>query len=303
MSQVTTDVVELEVKKDSVNGSDVLTVKANGSYKFPFIYNKDGELIVPNRIEISNVTHSMSLSRDILNGILRHNSKQILKSGVSKPVHKMCYVDEKGAITYNSGACVTYFNLESPVRFLLNEKTVRLFKLFKFDFATLTLGFNTLESGEAQMVVRFEDNQIELTSILNTDKSMIDSIPVTSIRALAESDCAYRVVVDKKSLLNALDRLELFSKDVYVMSFTYIEYSDGQLILRDTSKHNSETVAIVESDVEHGNYSFAVVTNDLIITLETIEEEYVVLKFGNGKAVMTEQPNVKNILPEVQIQG
>ena len=295
ISQITTNSLTLSVK------DNVLIVEANGQYKFPFVYDKDGKLIKPNRIEISQVTSEMTITRDVLVNILKFNSKQSQKSGVTSPVHKMCYVDEEGAITFSSGACLTYFRLDAPVRVLLNEKTVKLFKLFTFDFINFTVGFNSLPSGDVQTVVRFKDEQVELTSIVNADKSMIDSVPVKSIRKLAESDYAYRIVVDKTALMNALSRLSLFSKDIYVMSFTNFEFVDGKLVIKDTSKQNSETIDLLESD-NLENYSFTLVTDDLLITLNTVEEDYVVLKFGNGRAVMTEQTRAKNILPEASLK-
>ena len=124
ISAVTTEDIELN-KKDSF-----LQVKANGVYKIPFIYEDDELLKLP-VININNPTTKLKISGEILNSILTYNSKELQRGTISKPVQKMYYVDERGCLTFTSGACVNYFELEKPIKLLFNSRLVKLFKLFK----------------------------------------------------------------------------------------------------------------------------------------------------------------------------
>ena len=46
---------------------------------------------------------------------------------VSNPIQRLYYMDERGAVTFTSGACINNFTLEKPVKILLNNKLVKLF--------------------------------------------------------------------------------------------------------------------------------------------------------------------------------
>jgi DNA polymerase III sliding clamp (beta) subunit (PCNA family) len=124
ISQITTDTIELSVVENT------LVVKGNGTYKLPLIFDGEELLKLP-KIEIENVTAEFPISADTLNSILQYNSKELTKGTISKPVQKLYYVDELGAITFTNGACVNSFSLAQPIRVLFNNRLVKLFKLFK----------------------------------------------------------------------------------------------------------------------------------------------------------------------------
>ena len=52
----------------------------------------------------------------------------------------MYYVDNEGAITFTSGACVTKFDLAGDIKLLFNQRLVKLFKLFKNTKVHFTVG-------------------------------------------------------------------------------------------------------------------------------------------------------------------
>ena len=124
VSQVTAQYIELTLKDTYVS------VKANGEYKIPLIFDNDHLLELP-VINIENTMIEMNISGEILESILNFNSKELLKGTIAKPVQRMFYVDNEGCITFTSGACVNSFTLEQPIQLLLNQRTVKLFKLFK----------------------------------------------------------------------------------------------------------------------------------------------------------------------------
>ena len=158
MAAITTEEVDLKVKEN------YLLVKANGNYKFPLIY-ENGALMKLPTITIKNETLTMNIGGDILNSIITYNSK-ILSKQDSTPIQKLYYLDQEGCITFTSCACVNNFKLEKPIKLLLNNKLVRLFKLFKSDLVSFTLGYDKLGENLMQTKVKLETPTITLTSIL-----------------------------------------------------------------------------------------------------------------------------------------
>ena len=210
----------------------------------------------------------------------------------------MFYIDEKGAITFTNGACVNSFTLEKPLKILLTEKVVKLFKLFLSESVEFTLGFGVNDKGVQQTKARFKDSDVEITTILSSDTSLISEVPATAIRSLATASLPYTVVLDKRVVLEALSRLSLFDKNNVITIYSYLEFSDEGLRIYDTRKANYENVPIINAPKFEESYECILLTNDFKITLDTISDQYFTMSFGNTKAVLIERPNIKNILPE-----
>ena len=159
ISQITTETIELSVTETA------LILKGNGTYNLPLIFDGDKLMELP-EIIINNPTTNFSIDSSILQSILQFNSKELSKGIISRPIQKLYYMDELGAITFTTGACVNSFSLEKPVKVLLNDRLVKLFKLFKDGPVNFTLGYDTLADGVIQTKVRFESEDISLTAIL-----------------------------------------------------------------------------------------------------------------------------------------
>ena len=155
VSQITTSDIELDIKDTS------LMVKGNGTYKLPLIFDGSELLNLPT-IDIKNKINEFDVNSDILNSILQYNSKELLKGTISRPVQRLYYVDEKGCITFTSGACVNNFDLAQPLRILLNDKIVKLFKLFQNTSVKVTLGHDPISDTIIQTKIRFETTDISL---------------------------------------------------------------------------------------------------------------------------------------------
>lgn len=281
----------------TINVADnYLSLKCDGNYKFPLIY-KGAELLELTKIDIQEVTNSFVVSNDILQNILKYNTKELQKSGIKKPVQKMFYIDEKGAITFASGACVTSFTLDNPVQLLLSEKLVKLFKLFTTDKINVDVGFNEID-GFVQTRVRFKNEGVELTAIANNEDSLLNSIPVDVIRKMTEATQRYRIVFSKQKVLSALNRLSIFSKS-FVVPTTCLEVNGSDLTIYDTKKVNHETITLEQSNVDEV-YSFLLHSIDLKITLDSIKEDFVTLSFGNNRSVVIDRVGIKNLLPEMK---
>jgi hypothetical protein len=294
ISKLTTADMQMTIKDNS------LVIKSNGNYKIPLIFENDTIVKLP-KITIGEVTSNFKISNETLQSVLKFNSKELQKSGIKKVVQKMFYIDEKGAITFTNGACVNSFTLQKPIKILLTEKIVKLFKLFLSEEVEFTLGADVTANKTIQTKAQFKDKNVEITTILSSDSSLINSVPVEAIRGLSSSAFPHSVVLEKRAVLDAINRLSLFDKSNVVTLYTYMSFSKDGLSIYDTRKNNHEEIAVVNGFKSDEPYELILDTNDFRITLETNNDQYVTLNFGNKKAVVIERPNVKNILPECVI--
>lgn len=294
ISQITTESIELSTNDTS------LIVKGNGTYKLPLIFDGDKLLELP-EIEINNPTKNLVISSEILNSILTYNSKELTRGTISKPVQKLYYMDDSGAITFTTGACVNEFTLSEPLKILLNSRIVKLFKLFKDEDVNVTLGFDSLTNNMIQTKIRFESHDTVITAVLPSNDSLINSVPVSAIRGMADDIYAYSVVVNRDALLQTISRLLLFNtigKEVIKPYSTFEFYSDS-VIVWDIDKQNSEKVNYCNSDTNLQSYKAVLDLMDLKSILETSNEQYITLNFGNGRAFVIAKGKIKNIIPEI----
>lgn len=297
IAQTTTDTIELSTS------SNCMIVKANGTYKFPLIFNGDELLSLP-KIDVENVTTEFDVSGEILNSILTYNSKEIQNSSalkIAKPVQKMYYVDEKGAITFTTGACVNNFTLPEPISILLNPKTVKLFRLFKNDMVHFSLGHKQISDDIIHTRVKFESNDVVLSVILMSDDKFVSSVPVKAIRDRAFATYPYSIVVDKNDLLQAINRLLLFVNSADSSKpFGIFEFNDSSFTISDSKKENGENVSYCNGiDIDNG-YTMWLDLVDLKSTLDNCAEQNVNISFGDGKAIVVTRGNIYNVIPEVK---
>ena len=297
ISQITTEDVELTCDDKALH------IKGNGSYKLPLIYDGANLLVLP-KIVIENPTVEMNIDTSILHSILKYNSKEIQKGIIARPIQKMYYVDENGAITFTSGACVNNFTLESPVKMLLSNKIVKLFKLFTGEDVKFTLVYDAISKSIIQTKVCFEDNTVQLTAILTCDDDLLSSVPVKNIRARAENEYPYSVTISKTALIQAINRLMIFyTKATFgsIGSAKFDFYSD-KVVITDSSNTNVEEVTYANTcEAISSEYTAYLDLNDLNLTLKTCDDEYLTLKFGDGSAIVISRANILNVLPELTL--
>lgn len=297
ISQVTTETVQLDVK------DTYIIVKANGSYKIPLIFDGDQLLELP-EITIENVTNEFSIPSSILKSILNYNSKELVKGTISKPIQKLYYVDEQGAITFTNGACVNSFTLTQPVKLLFNNRLVKLFKLFNDENVKFTLGFDAISEDIIQTKVKFESSNIVLTAILTCDDSLLRSVPVSAIRGRAQAEYPYSVNINRDAILQTINRLMLFNslgganKDV-LKPYCTLVFGKDSVTIYDVNKENKEVVnytnTLLTTDEE---YSAILDLVELKLTLETCTESYVNFNFGDQTAFVLTRGSIRNVIPE-----
>lgn len=296
VSQITTDTIELSVVDST------LILKGNGVYKLPLIFDGEKLLELP-EIEIDNPTVEFDVDSNALLSLIQYNSKELTKGQPSHPMQKMYYVDEKGAITFIFGACVNSFTLEKPVKMLLNDRLVKLFKLFKGEKVHFTMGMDALTDDIIQTKVRFETPDVTITSILSCDDTMLKTFPVDSIRGRANATYPHSIKVNKDQFLQTINRLLLFSsansaKDI-IKPISEFKFEKDHVVVFDTRGENKEEVWYSNSSIED-SYDTYLDLNDLKVTLETCVDPYVTLEFGDTQAVVVTHGNIKNVIPECE---
>lgn len=288
ISKITTEELELNLI------SNALTVKANGTYKFPFIFNASNEMYTPKEINVDNVTTEFTMTGDNLLSILNYNNKELGKGAITKSIQKMFYLDEQGCITFTTGACVNSFELEKPVKMLLNTKLVKLFKLFdKDESVKVAFGYDE-EGGVVKSKVKFETDSVIITSVLTSDESLINSVPVKAIRKRAFEEYKFNVEINKEKVLSAIDRLSIFEDS---FSSLKIELTPSSLVIKDIKEENVEYVEYGEKSPSE-DYSFYVNLKDFKLTLDSCVEQFVTLSYGNSQSIVITRGLVRNIIPE-----
>ena len=234
---------------------------------------------------------------------MNYNSKELLKGTIAKPVQKMFYVDQEGCITFTSGACVNSFPLERPVKLLLNQRTVKLFKLFKNKMVKFTLGEDAISDTINQTKVRFEIPGITLTVITSSDEDLLRSVPVTAIRGRATFSYPYTVVLNRQMLSETINRLLLFSAGygtkAIIKPYSKFDFSSSGVTIYANDEQNKETLKY-QSPVEFDEtYSLILDLVDFKTVLDGCSEDFVTMKFGNGQCVVLVRGQITNIIPEV----
>lgn len=294
ISQVTTSDIELNVTDKNLN------VKANGTYKLPLIFDNDKLLELP-EIRINNITKTLTINSSILNSILTYNSKELTRGTISKPVQKLYYMDNEGAITFTTGACVNEFTLSEPLRVLLTSRVVKLFKLFHDCDVKVNLGFDEVSDTITQTKMSFISDLIEITAILPSTDSMLNSVPVSAIRGMANDIYDYSIVMNKDALLQTINRLLLFNTigKESVKPYSTFEFKNNYVTVWDIDKQNSEDITYISPSMLSNEYTAVLDLIDLKAVLETSSDQYVTLNFGNKRSFVIIKGKIKNIIPEV----
>ena len=297
IAAVTTEDIELLCQDRNI------VIKANGNYKIPMVYENDSLMEVP-VINIDNVTVQMNIPGTVLESILNTNSKELALGTLAVPVQKMYYVDQQGCITFTStSACVNSFNLTENVNILLNNRLVRLFKLFKGEMVQFELGYDPISDTIIQTKVSFKTNKIKLTAITGCDDTLLNSVPVEPIRARANKTYPYSVVFNKTALLEAVNRLLLFSAGYgskeNIKPYSQIDFELDKIIIYDTKKENNEILTPENGSSVTESYSMTIDLSDFKRVLENCSEDYVTINFGDDTSYVIVRNNVKNILSVV----
>lgn len=303
ISKTTVDEVELKTTQTS------LIVKANGTYKLPFIYDGNDVINLP-EIKIENKTMEFNISSDALNSIANINSKEIDIAAAKRDYQKVYYIDEQGCLTFSSGACMNHsFTLPEKVILLLNDKTVKLLKLFKTGDVKFSLGMDAY-GNQVLTKVKFENDDIEVTAITPTSQALIDSVSTRVSRARATLNKKYANVVylDKNELLEAIARLLVYSYAIGGLwtDYAYLSFDPVTgLTITSNDKNSKEQLPYLTNEGEQshvvGTYNTIMDIKQLKTTLSACEEDAIQLRFDDHQGMLLLRKTIFNFVPEADV--
>ena len=264
IGKVTSETIEL------TSNNNNLLVKCNGNYKLPLIYEDEKLLEIPT-IEMDTVQEEFSISGEILNSIIDFNSKELSKGAITRPVQRLYYVDGNGCITFTSGACINKFNVNMNSKLLMNDKLIKLFRLFKKDNVI------QVKVGHKQLGEDMTSTVIDISAILASDEKLFQGYPVTAIRGRVNDEYPYSISVNKILTIQAIDRLMLFTNtsttlDEYLIKLTF---NNNALIISDYKGNNVEQVTYANESNITDSYEAFIDSRDFSKTLQSCSNQIV----------------------------
>ena len=304
ISGINTEEFELTIKDNYV------AVKAGKSnYKLAMIYENDQLMKLPIiKLDPEQVTVSMTISNDILMSILNVNSREVQKAKKVDVNELMRYyfIDESGCFTFTTGACINAFTLEKPIKLLLTDKVVKLFKLFNSD-AWFSYGHLVNADGTLQPIAVFQTEDVYVATRLLNDETCVQRVkaPCDAMKALAKETYDHNLVLSATDLTAAINRLLMFHKNSNAkvdLSFVpaNVEFNTTELTITDASGDNKEVITIENGSTTPGEYTMGINLIDLKAVLDSCKNEHITMNCGNHKSVIICRANISNVIAETR---
>lgn len=297
---------EFELK---INDTNVVVKAGKSSYKLAMIYENDKLMKLPIiKLDKEQVTVDMSISNDILMSILNVNGKEIQKAKKLdvNELQRYYYIDETGCFTFTTGACVNAFTLEKPIKLLLTDKVVKLFKLFSTD-VWMSYGHNVNADNSLQPIVVFQTEDIYVATRLLNDDACIHKIkaPCDAMKNLVKEVYDHNLVLSATDLSAAIARLLMFYKNSSAkadLSFVpaMVTFDTTELKVADMSGDNQEVITIENGSTTPGGYSMGVNLIDLKAVLDSCKNEHITMNCGNKKSIIINRGTISNVIAETR---
>lgn len=287
-----------------------VAVKAGKSnYKLPMIYENDQLMTLPIiKLNKEQVTVDMSIEQEVLLSILNVNGKEIQKAKKLdvNELQRYYYIDETGCFTFTTGACVNSFSLEKPIKLLLTDKVVKLFKLFGTD-VWMSYGHQVNVDNSLQPIATFQTESVYVASRLLNDETCIQKIkaPCDAMKNLIKESYDHNLVLSASDLSAAISRLLMFHKNSSAkvdLSFVpaSIEFTETELTISDLTGDNKEIITIENGSATPGNYSMGVNLIDLKAVLDSCKNEHITMNCGNHKSIIVNRGSISNVIAETR---
>lgn len=291
-----------------INDTNVELKTGKSKYKLAMIYENDQLMKLPViKLDPSEVQIAMSIDYEILMSILNVNGKEIQKAKKLdvNELQRYYYLDETGCFTFTTGACVNRFTLEKPIKLLLTDRVVRLFKLFN-SAAWMSYGNIANKDMTLQPIATFQTEDIYVATRLLGDDTCIQRIkaPCDAMKSLVQEAYDHNLVLSASDLSAAIARLLMFHKnsaaktDLTFVPAT-INFDTTDFVITDASGENSESITIENGSVS-SSYSMGINLIDLKSVLDSCKNEHITLNCGNHKSVVINRGNISNVIAETK---
>ena len=279
-------------------------------YKLAMIFEND-HLMALSPITITNQTLDMTISKDILSSIVNVNSKEIAKlkgNMVANDLQKLYYIDETGCFTFTTGSCLNSFTLEKPVKLLLNDRIVKLFKLFKDDVA-FSMGQDPVGNGAIVTKIAMQTEDVYLGALVTCDDTLIAKVqaPCAATKRFISEPYDYSLVLSANEVSSAINRILGFTRnnksDVKpdLSIFKVIATIEGNDLTFRDKYDNTESITIENgSNMISDVYTFKVNLVDIKLVVDSCHNEHVTFNCGNHRSVVITRGPISNLIPEMR---
>ena len=292
-----------------INDTHVVVKAGKSNYKLAMIYENDQLMKLPIiKLDKEQVTVDMPIEQGVLLSILNVNGKEIQKAKKLdvNELQRYYYIDETGCFTFTTGACVNSFTLEKPIKLLLTDKVVKLFKLFDTD-VWMSYGHQVNKDNSLQPIVVFQTENVYVASRLLNDETCISKIkaPCDAMKNLIKEAYDHNLVLSASDLSAAIGRLLMFYKNSSAkadLSFVpaAIEFTETELSISDLSGDNTEVITIENGSITPGSYSMGVNLIDLKAVLDSCKNEHITMNCGNHKSIIINRGTISNVIAETR---
>ena len=293
----------------NINDTNVVVKAGKSSYKLAMIYENDQLMKLPViKLNKDQITVDMAISNDILMSILNVNGREIQKAKKLdvNELQRYYYIDETGCFTFTTGACVNAFTLEKPIKLLLTDKVVKLFKLFSTD-VWMSYGHTVNADGSLQPIVVFQTEDVYVATRLLNDETCIHKIkaPCDAMKNLVKEVYDHNLVLSASDMSSAISRLLMFYKNSSAkadLSFVpaTINFNSTELTISDVSGDNHEVITVENGSTTSNGYSMGVNLIDLKAVLDSCKNEHITMNCGNKKSIIICRANISNVIAETR---
>ncbi len=290
VSSLKSETIEL-----SINDNSIQVKTGKSKYSFAISTTK------LNKISLSNREVECQVSNEILENILKVNGVEVKKaiSDEMEAIHQQYFFTNEACFTFTTGACLNLFNLGSNFKILLNNRIVKLFKLFN-EPATMFYGVDRINDLNQAKIVLFTDTVFVIAIVTNDDslKSSLEN-KFEAAKRLANDPYKTRFTIDSDELLSTVKRFTTFTKNttkLEIPSFipARITFKDNTISIVDSS---GNTDTLVPSEIISAEESSVVVNLcDILDRTTSYKSGTIEVGFGDNRSILLKKDSLINLI-------
>lgn len=279
VSKLTTPITELELEGTK------LVVRANGNYDIPTIVEEDGSKVIFGEYDFNRNVSTNQLTKDGISSILSMN-KSCKAEMKEVPSLYNYYMDNERVITTDFlKACNNPIKVfDRPV--CLPPALVECLPLVADD--------NGVTVYENENTVLFVSKNGELFGRKAVQEDL-DNYPAKDLVDVFNSSLQYSCVLNKTLLMNALDRICLFTQG-FDANLVNLNFLPNQLKLTTKDCDSTESISYLQPSNLQDSFSIALDGGSLSKQLASCPKEDLKLNFGNDSGIQIVCDNIVQTL-------
>ena len=264
ISKLTTPITEICVEDNNI------IIKANGKYDMPIIVEEDGSKVSLPNFEFDSSVASNHISNLELKTILTMN-KSCKADMKEMPSLFNYYMDEERVLTTDF-----YKACNNPVKLFNKPVCIPPNLMELVPLVADDSGVTIQESGSS---VLFSSSAGCLYGKKATEEDL-EGYPVADLLESMDEEYDYSCLINRTLLVNALDRVCLFTGD-YDSNAVTISFEKDQLTLTTKRTNTKESIKYLESSSIEDSFSINLDAVFLKNQLMSAPKEDIKIKFGN----------------------